>query len=127
MSTAETPCLESPASPPSKKPRLSEAGGPGTTIGIGSESDTVSPPTHTHTNTDPLHTCNTNMETNGGNGFSQPMDQQNGSSAIDESLYSRQLYVLGKEAMARMAGSNVLIVGLSGLGVEIAKNVCLGN
>lgn len=87
---------------------------------------------------------------------------------IDESLYSRQLYVLGHEAMrrivpsppplpyhdnvllpspppprlpfpplpsfplltsaacnTRMAGSTVLIVGMKGLGVEIAKNVVL--
>ena len=44
---------------------------------------------------------------------------------IDESLYSRQLYVLGHEAMKRMGASNVLIVGLKGLGVEIAKNVAL--
>lgn len=41
---------------------------------------------------------------------------------IDESLYSRQLYVLGHEAMKRMGSSNVLIVGLKGLGVEIGKN-----
>lgn len=40
---------------------------------------------------------------------------------IDESLYSRQLYVLGAEAMKKMSASNVLIVGLLGLGVEIAK------
>jgi len=45
--------------------------------------------------------------------------------AIDESLYSRQLYVLGKEAMEKMANSNVLIAGLGGLGVEVAKNVAL--
>ncbi|KAJ2933673.1 hypothetical protein H1R20_g3400, partial [Candolleomyces eurysporus] len=45
--------------------------------------------------------------------------------AIDEGLYSRQLYVLGHEAMKRMAASNVLIVGLKGLGVEIAKNIVL--
>ncbi|GAA6033685.1 hypothetical protein JCM8097_004381 [Rhodosporidiobolus ruineniae] len=44
---------------------------------------------------------------------------------LDESLYSRQLYVLGHEAMKRMAASDVLIIGLSGLGVEIAKNICL--
>ncbi|KAI1400784.1 hypothetical protein F4819DRAFT_460388 [Hypoxylon fuscum] len=44
---------------------------------------------------------------------------------IDESLYSRQLYVLGHEAMRRMGKSNVLIVGLQGLGVEIAKNIAL--
>ena len=48
---------------------------------------------------------------------------QNGE--IDEALYSRQLYVLGHEAMKRMGASNVLIVGLKGLGVEIAKNIAL--
>jgi len=44
---------------------------------------------------------------------------------IDEALYSRQLYVLGAEAMKRMQASTVLIVGLNGLGVEVAKNVVL--
>ncbi|ODV79313.1 putative ubiquitin-activating enzyme [Suhomyces tanzawaensis NRRL Y-17324] len=44
---------------------------------------------------------------------------------IDEGLYSRQLYVLGKEAMLKMQNANVLIIGLKGLGVEIAKNVAL--
>lgn len=48
-----------------------------------------------------------------------------GTTVIDESLYSRQLYVLGHEAMKRMSASNVLIVGLRGLGVEIAKNIAL--
>ncbi|PHH87188.1 hypothetical protein CDD83_9206 [Cordyceps sp. RAO-2017] len=48
-----------------------------------------------------------------------------GTSEIDESLYSRQLYVLGHEAMKRMGASNVLVVGLKGLGVEIAKNIAL--
>ena len=45
---------------------------------------------------------------------------------IDEALYSPQLYVLGHEAKRRMAGATVLIVGIKGLGVEIAKNVVLG-
>lgn len=44
---------------------------------------------------------------------------------IDEGLYSRQLYVLGHEAMRRMAASDVLISGMGGLGVEVAKNVIL--
>ena len=44
---------------------------------------------------------------------------------IDEGLYSRQLYVLGKEAMLKMQNANVLIIGLNGLGVEIAKNIAL--
>jgi len=45
---------------------------------------------------------------------------------IDEALYSRQLYVLGHAAMKRMASSNVLISGMGGLGIEIAKNIVLG-
>jgi ubiquitin-activating enzyme E1 len=44
---------------------------------------------------------------------------------IDEGLYSRQLYVMGHEAQKRMAQSDVLIVGLDGLGVETAKNIVL--
>ncbi|KAL5474908.1 hypothetical protein EMCRGX_G026935 [Ephydatia muelleri] len=44
---------------------------------------------------------------------------------IDEGLYSRQLYVLGHEAMRRMGTSSVLICGMKGLGVELAKNVVL--
>ncbi|KAK5605800.1 E1 ubiquitin-activating protein [Crenichthys baileyi] len=52
---------------------------------------------------------------------------KNGNDAeIDEGLYSRQLYVLGHEAMKRMQNANVLISGMRGLGVEIAKNVILG-
>ncbi|KAJ9644458.1 E1 ubiquitin-activating protein [Coniosporium tulheliwenetii] len=50
---------------------------------------------------------------------------KDGNGEIDESLYSRQLYVLGHEAMRRMGSSNILIVGLRGLGVEIAKNIAL--
>jgi len=44
---------------------------------------------------------------------------------IDEDLHSRQLAVYGREAMRRLAGANVLISGLRGLGVEVAKNVIL--
>lgn len=44
---------------------------------------------------------------------------------IDESLYSRQLYVLGHDAMRRMASSDVLISGLGGLGVEVSGCVCV--
>lgn len=47
-------------------------------------------------------------------------------SKIDESLYSRQLYVLGKEAMESMRSASVLISGMNGLGLEIAKCVILG-
>lgn len=35
-------------------------------------------------------------------------------------------YVLGHEAMKRMQNANVLVSGLRGLGVEIAKNIILG-
>jgi len=52
-------------------------------------------------------------------------DENGGAQGIDESLYSRQLFVLGKEAMERMQNSSVLISGLKGLGMEIAKNVIL--
>lgn len=41
-------------------------------------------------------------------------------------LHFRQLYVLGHDAMRRMAVSDVLISGLGGLGIEVAKNVILG-
>ncbi|KAJ8299843.1 hypothetical protein KUTeg_022590 [Tegillarca granosa] len=44
---------------------------------------------------------------------------------IDDSLYSRQRYVLGDSAMKRMASSSVLIYGMGGLGIEIAKNLAL--
>lgn len=44
---------------------------------------------------------------------------------IDESLYSRQLYVFGQDAMKKMAKSSILISGMGGLGVEIAKNIIL--
>jgi len=44
---------------------------------------------------------------------------------IDTNLNSRQLPVYGFDAMKRMLSSDVLIVGLKGVGVEIAKNVIL--
>lgn len=53
------------------------------------------------------------------------MSTENRSTDIDVSLYSRQLYVLGHDAMKSMSQSNVLIYGLNGLGTEIAKNVIL--
>lgn len=36
-----------------------------------------------------------------------------------QDLYSRQLYVLGADAMKKMAISNVFISGMGGLGIEI--------
>eukprot|EP00698_Gefionella_okellyi_P019655 TRINITY_DN6056_c0_g1_i1.p1 TRINITY_DN6056_c0_g1~~TRINITY_DN6056_c0_g1_i1.p1 ORF type:complete len:1024 (-),score=266.31 TRINITY_DN6056_c0_g1_i1:669-3740(-) len=43
----------------------------------------------------------------------------------DTDLYSRQLLVYGASAMQRMSKSNVLVSGMSGVGVEIAKNIAL--
>lgn len=56
-----------------------------------------------------------------------PMDVEDPTAeqTIDESLYSRQLYVMGHAAQKKMMNANVVIVGLSGLGVEIAKNIIL--
>ncbi|KAK8955955.1 Ubiquitin-activating enzyme E1 2 [Platanthera guangdongensis] len=44
---------------------------------------------------------------------------------IDEDLHSRQLAVYGRETMRRLFASSVLVSGLQGLGVEIAKNLVL--
>ncbi|VDP45411.1 unnamed protein product [Soboliphyme baturini] len=40
--------------------------------------------------------------------------------------FDPQLYVLGERAMRRLRMANVLISGLGGLGVEVAKNLILG-
>ncbi|XP_074139392.1 ubiquitin-like modifier-activating enzyme 7 isoform X2 [Sminthopsis crassicaudata] len=44
---------------------------------------------------------------------------------VNEQLYSRQLYVLGRDAMRRLRGSSMLVSGMKGLGAEIAKNLVL--
>eukprot|EP00751_Fragilariopsis_kerguelensis_P008429 CAMPEP_0170803386 /NCGR_PEP_ID=MMETSP0733-20121128/30001_1 /TAXON_ID=186038 /ORGANISM="Fragilariopsis kerguelensis, Strain L26-C5" /LENGTH=1054 /DNA_ID=CAMNT_0011157081 /DNA_START=104 /DNA_END=3268 /DNA_ORIENTATION=+ len=44
---------------------------------------------------------------------------------VDEKLYSRQLYVMGHEAQRRMMASKALLIGCSGLGIEVAKNCTL--
>jgi len=44
---------------------------------------------------------------------------------LDLNLYSRQVYVLGLEAMHKIGNAHMLISGMKGLGVEIAKNVIL--
>jgi ubiquitin-activating enzyme E1 len=46
--------------------------------------------------------------------------------SIDSNLYSRQIYVLGKDAMEKISKSTILISGLDGLGTEIAKCLVLG-
>lgn len=73
-----------------------------------------------------LQQANGNLA-NMSSGLSNNHSQNGGQNGdIDESLYSRQLYVLGHDAMRRMQASNVLICGMNGLGIEIAKNVILG-
>ncbi|XP_064220703.1 ubiquitin-like modifier-activating enzyme 1 [Aotus nancymaae] len=59
-------------------------------------------------------------------GPTQGMSKNSSEVHIDEDLYSRQLYVLGHEAMKYLQTSSVLVSGLQGLGVEIAKNIILG-
>lgn len=44
---------------------------------------------------------------------------------IDENLYSRQIFTYGKEIMDKIVDLKILIVGLRGLGIEIAKNLIL--
>ena len=44
------------------------------------------------------------------------------SPAIDQVQLSRQLYVMGMEAQTRMAQSDVLVVGMGGVGVEIGES-----
>lgn len=44
---------------------------------------------------------------------------------MDTKLYDRQLYVLGADTLKRLHQSRVLICGLGGVGVEIAKNSIL--
>lgn len=44
---------------------------------------------------------------------------------IDESLYSRQIYALGNGVMQSITNATVLISGMNGVGVEIAKNAML--
>jgi hypothetical protein len=51
--------------------------------------------------------------------MSRPAAPSGAAPDIDEDLHSRQLAVYGRESMRRMAASNILIVGLAGLGVEI--------
>ncbi|NXA57333.1 UBA1 enzyme, partial [Nothocercus julius] len=95
------------SSPLSKKRRVS---------GSGSEAPTGSsrPPAPSVPPASPSATPANGMAKNGGE------------ADIDEGLYSRQLYVLGHEAMRRMQAAAVLVSGLRGLGLEVAKNLVLG-
>jgi len=48
-----------------------------------------------------------------------------GEQQIDTDLYSRQIGTFGIETMGKLIKMNVVIVGLRGLGVEVAKNLIL--
>ena len=41
------------------------------------------------------------------------------SASVDEDLHSRQIAVYGRENMKKLAGANVLVSGINGLGAEI--------
>ena len=56
---------------------------------------------------------------------SDPAAASAAGAAVDEKLYSRQLYVMGHEAQRRMMASRAVLVGVSGLGAEVAKNIVL--
>ncbi|CAF1435465.1 unnamed protein product [Rotaria sp. Silwood1] len=68
---------------------------------------------------------NGNSENNDSQATQKTSTSSSKTSEIDEGLYSRQLYVMGKEAMHQLASAHVLISGMRGLGVEIAKNIIL--
>ena len=44
---------------------------------------------------------------------------------IQENLYSRQIGTYGEEAMKKIINLKILILGLKGIGIEVAKNIIL--
>ena len=44
---------------------------------------------------------------------------------MDETLYSRQLITIGKDAMTKLLNTKVIVSGMSGLGLEVAKCIIL--
>ena len=44
---------------------------------------------------------------------------------VDTDLYSRQIGVFGMETMGKLIKLKILILGMRGLGVEVAKNIIL--
>eukprot|EP01083_Nonionella_stella_P243286 847892_1 len=53
------------------------------------------------------------------------MEVKEASDNIDETFYGDQLYMIDHKSMKQLKESSVLIAGLNGLGIEIAKNVIL--
>ena len=52
-------------------------------------------------------------------------DKNDTNIAIDENLYSRQILTLGMETMEKISQLKLMIIGLRGFGIEIAKNIIL--
>jgi ubiquitin-activating enzyme E1 len=52
-------------------------------------------------------------------------DDKNITEEDKNSLYNRQIYVIGEDTMKKLQQANVLIVGLNGVGVEVSKNIIL--
>jgi ubiquitin-activating enzyme E1 len=44
---------------------------------------------------------------------------------LDTNFYSRQIKTFGIETMVKLQNLRILIIGMRGLGVEIAKNIVL--
>jgi ubiquitin-activating enzyme E1 len=53
------------------------------------------------------------------------MEKKNEDGEIDANLYSRQIGTFGMETMGKLIKMQVVVVGLRGLGVEVAKNLIL--
>lgn len=53
------------------------------------------------------------------------MSDSNNNTKILNNLYSRQIGTIGKEAMNTLMKMKVLILGMRGNGIEIAKNTVL--
>lgn len=71
-----------------------------------------------------FNNSNSNNSSNSGDASEGASDMALGESNppdIDEDLHSRQLAVYGRETMRRLFGSNVLVSGMQGVGVEIGK------
>lgn len=53
------------------------------------------------------------------------MEKQEIEVEIDTNLYSRQIGTFGMETMGKLIKMEVIIMGMRGLGVEVAKNLIL--
>lgn len=125
------------ATPPSKKRRVDSSSdensnGNTTKNGCTNDADTGKNSTNSNSSTNAATMNSSNGKAAANGAAAKAANATNGAAMggqdgeIDESLYSRQLYVLGHDAMKKMAKASVLVSGMRGLGVEVAKNVILG-